>query len=91
MGMDLLLSESQGLVLASDEPFPAEVVRVEFYTDTKLLILGFNDPDSEGLLLDHEIPDDFMQHIKNAASISTIYYENGKPVQGYRVPIIRIG
>lgn len=91
MGMDLIVSDSKGLILASDQAFPAEVMRVEFYADTRLLILVFDEVDSEGQLLDHEIPEDFIPHIKNAASISTIYYKDGVPVNGYKVPLIQIG
>ena len=91
MGMDLIVSNEKELILASNEPFPAELLRVEFYADTKLFVMVFDEPDSEGMLLDHEIPDDFVQHIRAAATITAIYYQGNNPVEGYKVPLIQLG
>ncbi len=89
--MDLIISNDKELIFASNEPFPAELLRVEFYADTKLFVMVFNDGDSEGILLDHEVTDDLMPHIKNVATITAIYYEDEEPVDGYKVPLIRLG
>ena len=91
MGMDLIVSSEKELIIASNEAFPAELLRVEFYADTKLFVMVFDETDSDGMLLDHEIPDDFLLHINNAATITAIYYKDDKPVEGYKVPLIQLG
>lgn len=91
MGMDLIISADKELILASNEPFPAELLRVEFYNDTKLFVMIFDEPDSEGLLLDREIPQNILPYVKSAATITAIYYKDGEPSEGYRVPLIQLG
>ncbi len=91
MGMDLIISAEKELILASNEPFPAELLRVEFYNDTRLFVMIFDEDDGDGMLLDREIPDNIMPYIKNAATITAIYYKDGEPEEGYRVPLIQLG
>lgn len=96
MGMDLALTSEEELLIISNAPFPGDVVRVEFYTDTHLMIMFFaNDPYGEGILLDHEIPENFIPHILNAATIYVAHYDDAgdsnDPVSLFTVPLIRIG
>lgn len=96
MGMDLALTSEEELLIISDAPFPGDVVRVEFYTDTHLMIMFFtNDPHDEGMLLDHEIPESFIPHILNAATIYVAHYDDASdredPVSLFKAPLIRIG
>ena len=96
MGMDLALTSEEELLIISDSPFPGDVVRVEFYTDTHLMIMFFtNDPNDEGMLLDHEISENFIPHILSAATIYVAYYDEASgsddPASLFKVPLIRIG
>lgn len=91
MSVDIVISKSGNVMLASNEPFPDDIVRVEFYMDTKLLVLGFDDPSAEGMLLNMEVHDSMVKPLSEAASVYVVYMEDNSPVVGYDVPLVQVG
>ena len=91
MSVDIVISKSGNVMLASNEPFPDDIVRVEFYADTRLLVLGYRDPAADGMLLNMEVHETLVEPLREAASIYVVYMENDTPVVSYDVPLIQIG
>ena len=91
MAIDIIIGETGSVLLASNEPFEDEVVRVEFYADTALLVLGMADFESEGMLLNVEVDADLIEPLSKVATVYVMYMKDDQPVDGYEVPIIQIG
>lgn len=93
MTVKLVVTESGRVLFTSDEPFPAEVQRIEFYADTRLVVLVCDTPqDEEGELLPTEIADELIPALESTATAMVAEIDDKENfVQGYEVPIIRVG
>ena len=92
MAMDLIVSETGKVLIASDEAFAEEISRVEFFADARLLVLGFEDPESDNRLLGIEIDPKMMAPLAKAGRVTIIHFDkDAKPISGFDVPLVRIG
>jgi hypothetical protein len=90
--MELLISDKDEIMLKSRKPFSEEVVRIEFFTDTRLLVIGFADQNLEGELLEVEVATELVPNLKSAGRILVISVDDqDNPIQGFDVPLISIG
>lgn len=91
MTIKLIVTESGRVLFTSDHPFPAEVQRVEFYADTKLVVLVCN-TDDEGELLPTEVAEELIPALESTATAMVAEVDDKENyVEGYEVPIIRVG
>ncbi len=89
MDIDLVISQSGAVMIASNEPFVDEVSRVEYHRDNKLIILVFDN--GEDKLMDVEIHEDLLNSMEDITSIFVVYMQENKPHDGFEVPFIKIG
>ncbi len=80
------------LALVSDAFLPADVKRVEYYRDQKLLMLVYDMPDHEGDLMHYELRDDVVEKVKRRSSMVIVSpsAESGRAV-GYYTSLIQVG
>lgn len=81
------------LMLASNEPFPADLLRVEYYREQHLFMLvyeeGADHPDD---LMPCEIPPYMARKIESSADVMVVAMaENGQEPYGYQVPLVQVG
>lgn len=88
--MDLIISDTGDVMIASSEAFPAEVMRVDFLTSKKLLMLNYMNHEPESELLNLEVHDRLMSALLKAPSVLLVHVKNNAPVAGYDVPIVQI-
>lgn len=81
------------LILASNQPFPADVMRVEYYRDPRLFILVYeNGADRPDDLMPCEIAAEMAHKIESSADVMVVAMaENGQEPYGYQVPLIQVG
>lgn len=91
MSYELIVSVKDGqTMLASNEAFPAAVERVEFYAQTRLLVVVFAD-DPEGRLMNLEIDEKLIPALQANARILVVSMKDNAPAEGYEVPLVQIG
>lgn len=79
------------LVLASNEQFPAYIVRVEYYAEQRLFMLVYNTPDQETELMPYEVTTDFAGHVDQSPNIMVIISaQDGEEPYGYDVPLVKV-
>lgn len=88
MSMDLIVSEGGDILIASDAPFPAEVSRVDYLTDRKLLMLHYQDHEPEGQLLNMEVHDRMASALLKAPSVLLV---ETQALRGFDVPLVQVG
>lgn len=88
MSMDLVVSDTGHVMIASNEEFPAEILRVDFLTSKKLLMLQYADG-HEPLLLNLEVHDRLMSSLLKAPAVLVAQVKNNLPVAGYDVPLVQ--
>lgn len=91
MSMDLIISDTGDVMIASNEDFPAEVTRVDFLTSRKLLMINYAAHGPEAELLNLEVHDRLMSALLKAPSLLLVRVKNNAPVAGFEVPIVQIG
>jgi len=81
------------LIIISNKKFPADVSRVEYYREQRLLMLTYKDNDhSESDLMPCEINSEFDQIIRQSADVLIIAMASkGKPPLGYETSLVQIG
>jgi phosphoenolpyruvate synthase/pyruvate phosphate dikinase len=90
--IQLIQSGDGHLVIANNQSFPSTVQRVEYFRDLKLLMLAFDDDEENNELMTHEINDDVVPLVKNAANIVILELKAGVEKQiGYLAPLVQIG
>lgn len=80
------------LVMVCDEQLPAEVKRVEYFRDQKLLMFVYRDGEREDDLMHYELPDDYARQVELKSSLVIIEPDliNGKQM-GYYTSLIQVG
>ena len=95
MNIELGVLHDGVVMLASDEPLPHIVKRVEFYREQRLFMLVYNDRDMQNEekneLMHYEVPENLTYSVEKSPNI-IIYslFPDEEPV-GYRVPLIKVG
>ena len=80
------------LVLASNQPMPCDIQRVEYYREQKLFQFVYEDPKIEDQLMPAEMSDAVSELIKKSPDIIVVAMaEQGKEPYGYIAPLIQIG
>lgn len=80
------------LVLMSDQDFPADVKRVEYYRDQRLFMLVYERAGDDGDLMEYEISDFAADLVKKApAQILVVSARNPADLKGFDVPLIQVG
>ena len=79
------------LVIASNEKFPAHILRVEYYAEQRLFMFVYNTPDQESQLMPYEVSTDFAKRVECSPNIMVIIMaENGEEPYGYDVPLVKV-
>lgn len=80
------------LVLASNQPFPADVARVEYYREQRLFMLVYDNEDKDSDLMPCEIGEKEADIVKSSPDIMVIAMsKQGEEPLGYNVPLVQIG
>ncbi|NCC21253.1 MAG: hypothetical protein EOM26_02185 [Alphaproteobacteria bacterium] len=90
MNIELGKLPNGNMVILSDSAFPAEVARVEYYRDQRLLMLVYDD-EHEGDLMQYELNESSRKSIETSPCAVVVTAEPGKEMFGYDVPIIQVG
>ena len=89
MSMDLIISDTGHVMIASNEEFQDEIVRVDLLTSKKLLMLNYKDGGRDADLLDLEVHDRMMSALMKAPSVLLVHVRHNMPVKGYDVPLMQ--
>jgi hypothetical protein len=95
MNIELGILHDGVVMLASDQPLPHIVKRVEFYREQRLFMLVYNDEgakeDERNELMHYEVPENLAYSVEKSPNI-IIYslFPHEEPV-GYRVPLVKVG
>lgn len=88
----LAKSDDGRLILASNQPFPSDIARVEYYRDLKLFMLAYENEEDGDDLMPCEISDDVAKIVKASPDVIVIAMkEEGARPYGYVVPLVQIG
>jgi hypothetical protein len=80
------------IVIASNQVFPSQVRRVEYFRDLKLLMLVFQNEEDGSDLMPCEISDDTSTYITQNSSFIFMPIVTGQEyTMGYDVPLVQIG
>ena len=90
--IQLAQSSDGRLIIASNQPFPADVKRVEYYREQKLFMLAFDDDEKSSDLMPCEVSDDIAKIIHASPDVVIMAMkEEGSEPYGYIVPLVQIG
>lgn len=80
------------LIILSSEQFPADVSRVEYYRDLKLIMLNYGQGDEESELMPCEITAEVDHIIRQSPEVLVIAMaEKGSQPRGYEATLVQIG
>ena len=80
------------LVLVTDDPFPSDVKRVEYYRDQKLFMLVYDDDSHEGDLAHYELPDTVAQKVMRKSNLMIVEPSTTSGgMVGYYASLIQVG
>jgi hypothetical protein len=89
MAMDLILSDTGALMLASNQPFEGDIARVDLNVAHHTLSVAYTD-DRPALTLSHAVHDRLTSDVLSAARILVVYFNSGFPIGGYDVPLVQV-
>jgi hypothetical protein len=89
MAMDLILSDTGALMIASNQPFEGDIARVDVNVTDHSLSVAFTD-DRPPLSLSHTVHDRLTGDVLSAARILVVYFNGGFPACGYDVPLVQV-
>lgn len=80
------------MIIASDEPLPSKVKRVEYYREQKIFSFAFDDENEEDMLMSYEVSDEISDIIKASPDIIIVAMaEEGQEPSKYLSPLVQIG
>lgn len=80
------------LVMASNDPLPSDIGRIEYYREQKLFNLVFEDENCEERLMPCEMSDSVSEMVKSSPDMIVIAMaQPNMPPYEYIAPIIQIG
>lgn len=80
------------LIIASNQPLPSKIKRVEYYREQKLFTFAFEDENEEDILMPYEVSDEVSDVIKASPDVIIVAMaEEGKEPNKYLSPLIQIG
>ncbi|NQZ14610.1 MAG: hypothetical protein HRT94_07295 [Alphaproteobacteria bacterium] len=85
-------TQDKRLMVVSNQDFPSDVRRVEYYRDLRLFMLVYENEEDGSDLMPCEISEDVAQKVVESPDIIVIAMaqENTEPY-GYHVPLVQIG
>ncbi|MEM7618722.1 MAG: hypothetical protein AAF244_05010 [Pseudomonadota bacterium] len=81
------------LIILSNQDFPAEISRVEYYRDQRLIMLNYKDNEAEDAdLMPCEVNSEFDEIIRQSPEVLIIAMaKDGCPPMGYETPLVQVG
>jgi hypothetical protein len=80
------------LVMVCDRKLPAEVRRVEYFREQKLLMLVYAGGDPQDELMHYEMPDDYAARVEQKSSMVIAEPDAAFPgLRAYHASLIQIG
>lgn len=90
--IQLAQNEDGRLVIASNEQFPSEVRRVEYYRDMRLFVLVYKEEEHGSDLMPCEVSEETaVQVAKSPDVIIIVMADKSRKPYGYQVPLVQIG
>lgn len=84
--------EDGRLALTSNRPFPADILRVEYYREQRLFLLVYETEEAGSDLMPCEIRPETADLVQSSPDIQVIMLpENEQGPYGYTVPLIQVG
>lgn len=90
MSMDLVISDTGEALIASNEPFPADISRIDFDLDRRSLTVCF-DGKTPDLPLNLGVHDRLLSALMKAPAIVILHVCNNAPVSAFSVPLVQTG
>lgn len=91
MSMDLIVSDTGHVMIASTVPFDGEVVRVDFDVATRLVSLTFADDMIAEKVLDTPVNAHLTPSMAQTPRVLLVSLDGGRVTAGYDVPLTCIG
>ncbi len=92
MAIELGLLPDQRIAIVTNEEFPADVQRVEYYRDQRLFMLVYSEEgEPEDELMHYELREDAHERVVKAPDAFIVAAVPGAPLCGYDVPLVQIG
>ncbi len=79
------------LVIASNEEFPSDIARVEYYRDIKLFMFVFEDESHDHRLMPYEVSDGISKIVKQSPEVIVAVKTEEIEPYGYIAPLVQIG
>ena len=85
-------TEKGHLIIASDEPLPSKVKRVEYYREQKIFTFSYEDEGEDDRLMSYEVSDEVAEIVKSSPDIIIVAMtEDGKDPEKYLCPLVQVG
>ncbi len=91
MSMDLIISDTGQVMIASTAPFAGDVVRVDFDADTRLFSLAFADESIPDQKLDLAVNARLSTTVFQSSRVLLVALDGGRISGGYDVPLTCTG
>jgi hypothetical protein len=87
MSMDLIISDTGKILIASSAPFPAEVTRVDFDAASRSVTLNYAGDSQPAATLPLAVSETMAPALMQAARVMLVTVDNRRIVQGFDVPL----
>lgn len=80
------------LIVASNQPLPSKIKRVEYYREQKIFTFAFEDEEEEDILMPLEVSDEVSEIIKGSPDVIIVATASeGEEPSKYLSPLVQIG